>query len=448
MSEQFNKIFMLDTNIILNNAQNFITMSDHGNNLIILPETVLDEIDKFKTGFEEINFQSREFARMLYDAKIIDIQKDNGTTIVVTHVGDCVLYMVSKEEYKIERSNISPKILNDRKILEVAEDLYKKYKKMIFVSLDIMARTRAISLGIQSEPLMLTSDVDYDIDFHTEIEIFDYNGETKRIPIQESHISSIEVINEAGKHFIYYKGQTDWELISETNDKRIPLPPINKRQKIMSELILSRNDIIVCTGKAGTGKTAMALASAMRLIDTNKQYNKIYYIRRSVISGTKEDELGFLPGDLSEKMAGYNTPMEDSIKKLAKTRKKNQTKEEIEERMYDIKDKYQIEYLYAGHLRGSNLDEGSILIVDEIQNFDINSIKTIFSRVSKDSIILSLGSNNQIDSQYLTKNTNALTFLMNLCGHQNEFNVKINGVKLTNVMRSDIADWADNYLIR
>jgi predicted ribonuclease YlaK len=135
--------------------------------------------------------------------------------------------------------------------------------------------------------------------------------------------------------------------------------------------------------------------------------------------------------------------MEDSIKKVASLKKRSATKEVIEECIDDLKQKYDIEYLYAGHLRGSTLDEGSILIADEIQNFDINAIKTLFSRVGKDSIILAMGSNNQIDAQYLTKNTNALTFLMDLCGKENKSDVKVKGVKLTNVMRSKIAEWAD-----
>jgi PhoH-like ATPase len=310
-----------------------------------------------------------------------------------------------------------------------------------------MARTRALSLGIKTEALNLgVKDIDTNKEFHKEFFVEDYEGNIKdldNLPIPKN-ISSIEVENKLGKHFIYFrKKYIGWELLTEKNEKRFPVPPINKRQKVLSELIMDENDVIIVSGVAGTGKTLIALSSAMRLIDTNKKYKKIYYIRRTIISGTKEDELGFMPGSLEEKMSGYNTPMEDSIKKIATLKKRNATKEVIEDYIYDLKEKYDIEYLYAGHLRGSTLDEGSILIADEIQNFDINAIKTLFSRVGKDSIILAMGSNNQIDAQYLTKNTNALTFLMDLCGKENKSDVKVKGVKLTNVMRSKIAEWAD-----
>ncbi len=183
------------------------------------------------------------------------------------------------------------------------------------------------------------------------------------------------------------------------------------------------------------------------LIDKERdKYKKIYYIRRTVIAGSKEDELGFLPGTLEEKMQGYNQPMEDSLKKVAQLKKRGATKEVIEDTMLDLKEKYDIEYLYAGHLRGSTLEDGSILICDEVQNWDITSIRTIFSRMGKDSHIIAMGSNNQIDSQYLTKNTNALTFLMDKCGQENASDVGVKGIRLTNVMRSKISEWADNEL--
>ena len=153
-----------------------------------------------------------------------------------------------------------------------------------------------------------------------------------------------------------------------------------------------------------------------------------------------------MPGTLEEKMMGYNQPMESALKKVAKLKKRNATKEVIEEMVWELKEKYDIEYLYAGHLRGDNLEDGSILIIDEIQNFDITSTRTIVSRVGKDSHVLAMGSNNQIDSQFLTKQTNALTNIMNKCGKPNKANLRIEGVRLTKVQRSAIAEWADDDL--
>lgn len=443
----FEKVYVLDTNIILNNAKNLEALSQGGKNLVILPETVIDELDSKKSGFDEINFQAREFARFLYDAKIKDQRVIENINVVETTIGETILYIVSKERYKADDENIKS-IKNDRKILEITRDLQNLFPNLKFISLDVMARTRSLSLGIPTEALNLgKKDVDADMEFHQSFEILDFYGDKEDIPEVEDHISSIEILSGTGKPFYYFKSRQGWEQISDKNEKRLPVPPINARQKIMAELIMDQNDIIVVTGPAGTGKTLSALSAAMRLIDTNESYKKIYYIRRTVISGTNEDELGFLPGTLEEKMSGYNQPMEDSIKKVVQLRrKKDQTKEEIEAEILMLKEKYDIEYLYSGHLRGSTLDDGSIIIADEIQNWDIASIRTIFSRVGKNSIIVASGSNNQIDSRYLTKNTNALTFLMNLAGKENTSDVRVKGVKLTNVMRSKIAEWADIHL--
>jgi len=448
----YDKVYALDTNIILNDANNIMELSEEGKNLIVLPETVLDEIDSKKSGFDELNYQARSFARLLQDAEIIEQNEyPESITVIKTKVKNAYIHIITKKIYKNE--NVDKHIKNDRKILEIIENIksYETYNNIKFISLDIMARTRALSLGINTEPLNLGyKELDTSKDFHIEITLDDFNGEIRDIPEQKDYVCSIEIQNSKGRHYIYYKSKfNEWILIPEKNEHRLPVPPINKRQKIMSEFILEGNDINVISGVAGTGKTLIALSAAMRLIDLNKDlYKKIYYIRRTIISGTKEDELGFMPGTLEEKMSGYNTPMEDSIKKVAQLRKRNATKEEIEEMMERTKEKYDIEYLYAGHLRGSTLDDGSVLIIDEIQNMDISGIRTLISRVGKNSIVIAMGSNNQIDTKYLTQNTNALTFLMEKVHSKNESNVSIKGVKLTNVMRSKISEWADLELVR
>ncbi len=282
---------------------------------------------------------------------------------------------------------------------------------------------------------------------------------TKEKNCLELHLSDWTILKVADTHLFETEGGL-WMFAKDIKEEKIISK--NGLVQIVNKIdigIQTVYDLTVDTEKHqyfldgvsshNTGKTLIALSSAMKLIDLNKGlYNKIYYIRKTVISGDKEDELGFLPGSLEEKMEGYNAPMEDSLKKIAQLKKRDAAKEVIEEVIFKLKEKYDIEYLYAGHLRGSTLDDGSILICDEVQNWNITSIRTIFSRMGKNSHIIAMGSNNQIDSQYLTKNTNALTFLMDKCGKENESDVSIRGVRLTNVMRSKIAEWADLELYR
>lgn len=259
---KFEKVYCLDTNIILANAFNVVTLSDEGRNLIVLPETVLDEIDKFKSGMDEINFQARQFARLLFDTKIenrrdISINLDNkesNLTIIETSVNEVIIYIISKENYYADKENISSSIINDRKILEVTKDIksIEEYKDIKFISLDVMARTRAISLGIETEALNFgKTDVDSDKDFHSTLHIADFEGDVSLIPEQDYFISSVEVTNDKGNHFIYYKSRVGWKVIPEGNPLRLPVPPINAKQKIMSSVIMDGTDVSVITGSAG-----------------------------------------------------------------------------------------------------------------------------------------------------------------------------------------------------
>lgn len=436
------KCYSIDTNIILDDPSNIIKLYDDGN-IIIIPEVVIDELDNKKSGFDEINYNARQFARFLEEAEIISKEQKGDLLFIKTKIESLgiELYIVSKQEYKCESSKIALNILNDRKILEVTVDSQEFFPDIIFISLDIMARTRALSLGINTETLK-GKDQKLEFEFHKMLDISDYNGNFKSLDISfEPETTSLEITNELGKKFFYFKNKnSQFELLDEKNEKKFPAPPINLMQKVASNIIYDEADISVIFGSAGTGKNVIALSSAMRLIDT-KEYKKIYYIRRTIISGSAEDELGFLPGTLEDKMSGYNYPLEDSLTKIAKLRKRDAKKEDIEEMVTDYKEKYDIEYLYAGHLRGSTLEDNSIIIIDEAQNGSISFMKTMISRVGPHSIVIVLGSNNQIDSQYLNKYNNALTALMKKSKNKNTLSLRV--IELKNVIRSKHAEWAD-----
>lgn len=439
---EIKKVYSIDTNIILDNPSNIIKLYDDGN-IIIIPEVVIDELDNKKSGFDELNYNARQFARFLEEAEIISKEQKGELLFIKTKIEslDIELFIVSKQEYKCESSKIALNILNDRKILEVTANAQKYFPEVIFISLDIMARTRALSLGINTETLK-GKDQKLEFEFHKTIEVPDYNGNLKSLDISfEPETTSLEITNDLGKKFFYFKNKnSQFELLDEKNEKKFPAPPINLMQKVASNIIYDEADISVIFGSAGTGKNVIALSSAMRLIDT-KEYKKIYYIRRTIISGSAEDELGFLPGTLEDKMSGYNYPLEDSLTKIAKLRKRDAKKEDIEEIVSNYKEKYDIEYLYAGHLRGSTLEDNSIIIIDEAQNGSISFMKTMISRVGPHSIVIVLGSNNQIDSQYLNKYNNALTALMKKSKNENTLSLRV--IELKNVIRSKHAEWAD-----
>ena len=127
---KFDNVYVLDTNIILNDANDIFTISQEGNNLVILPETVIDELDTKKTGFEEINFQARAFGRLLSDAEVIKTFKNgrdkNVTVMRIKIKENIIIDIISFKNYELD--GIEKAILNDRKIIKVASFAKNFYK--------------------------------------------------------------------------------------------------------------------------------------------------------------------------------------------------------------------------------------------------------------------------------------------------------------------------------
>ena len=147
--------YILDTNIILDSVENLLTLSDNGTNTLVIPETVIDELDSKKVGFEDINFNARQFARLLEDSVILENKVVAPLHIIKTSIESLGinLLIISKKDYECDLQTTAPNILNDRKILEAASDYINKVEPATLISLDIMFRTRALSLGLAAEAL-------------------------------------------------------------------------------------------------------------------------------------------------------------------------------------------------------------------------------------------------------------------------------------------------------
>jgi len=201
------------------------------------------------------------------------------------------------------------------------------------------------------------------------------------------------------------------------------------------------NDIV----SHNSGKTILALSAAMKLLDSNTKYDKIVYIRKTIISDS--EELGFLKGDLDEKMAGFLAPLFSNLSFIVDRKYKNKktkfTQEEIDAKIEDLKNKYNIQFMYEGHLRGTNI-RNAVVIWDETQNESLSSAKTILTRMSENCKVFAMGSIKQIDSKYVNAHNNALTYLINKIGQDNK-QVNLTGYNLDKTVRSAIADWADDF---
>ena len=439
--------------------------TQEGKNLIILPETVLDEIDIKKSGFDEINFQAREFARILENSIIVHSKKDGLNKIIrlkIQNDKNTIIDIISKEEYLINIKNVSANIINDRKILEIASFANTYYKNEVeFLSLDIMARTRAVSLDIKTDSLLGKDKDKFDFEFIKEIEI------------KFSDLGSLDnqEIIKFDKDYMPYNysycfkvKSSDQVVLANIQNKRIRLldeveirdqiiTPLNKEQLFFSDAILHLfYNVLIVEAKAGSGKTLLALSGALKLV-RQKHFLKIIYIRNSIESLDKGEDVGYLPG-LEEKFRIYNHPLMDSLDYIIRSEHKRKRgrkagdvivpqldDSEVTSRIEQMISNYGIETMWVGEMRGRTLSN-SFIIIDEAQNMSNKTMQMVLSRIDSSCKVVVLGSNKQIDNFYVNKYTNALTTLLKSTKNENNL-VNTYAIKLQKVLRGPITEWAE-----
>lgn len=475
---QFDKYYVIDTNIILQDAHTLMTLSDNSQNLIILPETVLDELDSKKSGFDEINYQAREFGRLLSDAEVLSMNNVAGDykiiELKINHGHNLRIDIISKEMYKAESAKgIAPNIINDRKILEIAKfaqdhyiekdnhDEARPHKTLQFISLDIMARTRATSLSIETDTLRGDKDDEFDYTFHKTVEL------AEDLTPEEIAERSVEELDPDAKcyNFSYsfklpngreilaanYKGKV--EPLDEDEIRRQAVSPKNKEQLFFSNAIIDdRYQVLVVDAKAGSGKTLLALSGAMKMI-RKKQYSKIVYIRNSIESTDRGEEVGFLSGN-DEKFKIYNHPLMDSIEYVVRSEMKKSINnksggkeshinhETIQEKIDETMKRYEIETMWTGEARGRTISD-AVVIIDEAQNMSNKTMQLILTRLDESCKVIILGSNRQIDNFYVNKHTNGLSTLLNSTQAQYD-KINLFSIQLNKVLRGPITEWAEN----
>ena len=470
----FEKYYVVDTNIILQDAHAIMQLSDNSQNLIILPETVLDELDSKKSGLEEINYQAREFGRLLGDADLISMNTVSGdykiTQLKINKGYNVRVDIISKDKYKSETTKvIAINIINDRKILEIAQFAQDHYlgddsgdlNKLKFISLDIMARTRAISLKIPTDTLK--GDVaDFDYCFHKTIEIdeelsveditgmsvFDFDRDHKC----HNFSYSIKMLN--GGEILCAVHDEKLFPVDEDELRRQTVTPKNKEQIFFSNAILDdRYDILAVDAKAGSGKSLLSISSAMKMV-RKKRFNKIVYIRNSIESLDKGEDIGYLSGN-EEKFRIYNHPLMDSIEHIVRSEYKKTANNKAGAKESDLNNKafmqeqiektierHGIETMWVGEMRGRTISN-AVVIVDEAQNMSNKTLQMVLTRIDATCKVIVLGSNKQIDNFYINKHTNGLTTVLNAT--QNKYNgVNLFSIQLHKVLRGPITEWAEN----
>lgn len=444
------KKYILDTNVLLHDPMSIYNFED---NEVIIPAVVVEEVDEKKRYQDEIGRNARHIARLLDDLRKkgklndgVDLGNGGKLKIELNHIS-----MESIRKHFVD-------ITNDNRILAVALNIYIEENKkenpipVILVSKDVIMRVKADSLGLSSEDYLSDKIVNYDelytgfinVEVHPSlIDSFYIEKFLKRDDVDKLKDIKDVYPNE----YVIFKdnfGSTKSAIARYNVNEDIfehlysPEPiwdinPRNAQQKMAIDLLL-RDDIpiVTLTGKAGTGKTLLALACGLLKTQDERKYNKLLIARPIVPMG---NDIGYLPGDKEEKLKPWMKPIYDNFEYLFRGRKSGTSVEDI---IYGIKN---IEIEALTYIRGRSIPK-QYIIIDEAQNLTRHEIKTIISRVGEDSKIVLLGDPEQIDNPYLDSTSNGLTQVVDKFKDQ-----KIAGhVTLIKGERSEVAELAAKVL--
>jgi hypothetical protein len=448
------KTFALDTNIILDNPENIYRLYNNENNIII-PDIVIDELDSKKSGLDELGYRSREFARLLDSLEVKETIKEGNLIVNILENERLKLYVVSKTYKKYDDTHQA--IINDRKIIECAKECQKHFKNLRFISLDTMCRLRAISEGLEVETLTLnTEEKNYLFSKEVNFDLPTDNMDIFELDPEHEPENYNYIINESNGNVIIGRCVNDkLQIINEKNLEKQDIRPLNLGQKFYVDAILDEKiDIVLSEATSGSGKSLIAVATAMRLIN-EKKYSGIVYIRNSIESTDKGEDVGYLSGN-EEKFAVYNHPLYDCITMIAqkqlqssnsnksKAKKVEIDAQALEERTEELIKRYNIETMWVGELRGRTI-QNKVVIFDEVQNASVKSSLLVLTRLDKDCKIIICGSNRQIDNPYVNKYNNGLSLLLN-SAYVKHPELNISAVNLIKTVRGPMAEFAERVL--
>ena len=435
------KNFVLDTNVLLHDHKCIFNFEE---NDIFIPIIVLEELDKFKKGNEEINYNAREFARQLdkytdkdFFEKGAQLGPDLGRLSIIVN---CSLNKRVKEAFHEDKP--------DHRILSAAIEVAEQHKDMrtIFVTKDINLRMKARALGIETE--------DYTNDKVKAIDLFENEHRTitdvspdvidaiysskSGIPVEQIgtklRTNECFILDSGNSSALARYVTADGIVRKVTKEKNFGIEPRNAEQAFAFDLLNDdRIKLLAITGKAGTGKTLLALAGALKQHGLYKQI----LLARPIVSLSNKD-LGFLPGDEKQKIAPYMQPLFDNL---------NVIKRQFS---LDSNDYRALQEMQAGgslviealaYIRGRSLSD-TFCIIDEAQNLTPHEIKTIITRAAEGTKMVFTGDVYQIDSPYLDTQSNGLAYMIDRMQGQEIFG----HVNLVKGERSKLSELASNLL--
>lgn len=443
MKKRNKKLFIIDTNVLLHDYKCIYNFEE---NDVIIPIVALEELDKFKRGNDLINFHAREFTR--------ELDKLSGDMLLTANIplGENLgnLHIETGKDFSEKVSQSFPERTADHRILAIADYVCNtnKDKVVVLITKDINLRMKAKSLGITSQDYQNDKVANID-DLYKGIKVFEgVNHEliNKLYEVPEG-VSSEEFGLEpvtTGHHFFILKNNgasalAHYSPVSKKLTRVIKqttygIDPRNAEQTFALEALTNPDiQLVSLTGKAGTGKTLLALAAALH---QHKRYKQIFLARPIVPLANRD--MGFLPGDIKDKMDPYMQPLYDNLT-VIKHKFSHQSPEYL--RINDMMKEEKLVITPLAYIRGRSLSS-IFFIVDEAQNLTPHEIKTIITRSGEGTKMVFTGDIEQIDSPYLDTASNGLSYLSDKMKDQEIFA----HVNLVKGERSYLAELASKLL--
>ena len=443
------KIFILDTNVLIHDPEAMFSFDD---NDVYLPIYVIEEIDKLKEYNDRVGKSARETSRNI--EKLRKEEKNSNLSLLegLKNSTGGTFRIVLGENDSVNIPDSLNKNLTDNKIIgqEKKKKNENKKRKVILVSKDMNVRIKANVLGMETVDYVKDQiDINQLYEGWKEIEISnDLFSLLEKAPIinwdlvlkEEPKANELIRFKNSNKEIltIYKKEREKLEKQVFADTKVWGVFARNTEQKQAMELLMDeRIKLVTLVGKAGTGKTLLAIATALEQVVERKLYKKIFIARPIVPMG---NDIGFLPGTEKEKMQPWMLPIYDNIEFLA-SNKGQTSSNEAEKVVAGLESLGLLKVEPLTYIRGRSIPQGFI-IIDEAQNLTPHEVKTIITRVGKDTKIVFTGDPDQIDNPYLDANSNGLAYIAEKMKNE----ILVGHIRLVKGERSEISELASRLL--
>jgi PhoH-like ATPase len=437
------KIFVLDTSVIIYDHTAIKNFAEHD---VVIPITVLEELDNFKKGNDTKNFAAREFIRY------VDMLSGKNTLQEWTSING-----PTRGKFKIEMSTSSKvnaeKIFDERKadhrILNTALHVSENHpeRKVILITKDINLRLKAKSLNLLSEDYETGKIKTVDELYSGKSEVQKVNNENINTIYNQGQCKATGILKKTKalpNHYYILKNGSQ-SVLSRYNKeddsmKRVVktaafgVIPKNAEQAFALDAIMNPDiKLVSIQGVAGTGKTLLSLAGAL---EQRRNYHQIYLARPIVPLSNKD--IGYLPGDVNSKLNPYMEPLWDNLKYI---RSQFNERDKEHKQLNEMVEAQKLVVCPLAYIRGRSLSN-VFFIVDEAQNLTPHEVKTIITRAGENTKIVFTGDIHQIDTPYLDAQSNGLSYLIEKVKGQDIYA----HVTLEKGERSELANLANDLL--